>query len=59
MSECATCKHPEHVGRCDYPITEDIYVGHGTYDPVGYFWGSQIVATCDCGLIEQSGEGHE
>lgn len=46
---CAKCEHYPHTGRCGHPITEDIYVGNGMFDPVGTFYRSMIVDDCHCG----------
>lgn len=51
IMNCLDCHHPKHRGECGALITEDIRVGRGTYDPVGFHWRSQIVGTCHCGLL--------
>lgn len=48
MDGLCTCGHPAHDDECGHPITEDIRVGRGKYDRVGYVWGAEIVDTCRC-----------
>lgn len=46
---CGRCLH-WHLSPhgCGTPITQDIRVGNGTYDPVGRFYRSIVVDTCHC-----------
>lgn len=46
---CSRCLHRHQLpNKCGAPITEDIRVGNGTYDPVGRFYRAIVVGTCGC-----------
>jgi hypothetical protein len=46
---CPYCKHNGHTGQCGFPVTEEIRVGRGTFDPVGTYYRTMLVGVCHCG----------
>ncbi len=41
---CATCQHPEHVGRCAYWNTEDMFRDGWVF--------REVVGQCACGFVD-------
>lgn len=37
-----------HRGECRGPVTETVYVGRGTFDPIGTPWSKEVIGLCQC-----------
>lgn len=47
-TDCSSCGHRGHYGRCDYPITETVRDDVGWSGPPSYLKRTIMVDTCHC-----------